>query len=136
MSFPYKESLVYFEKLAVRQVSMYNDSADVGVRVTEEELSVAREHLRTLKKFYGGKVWTLETSFKQAAVNNIVIPIEQVDRDTYNCTVLSVNCSMFSDFKGKTYALNRNPKPKGVWLGISINSKTVLEADIAVFRRA
>lgn len=51
-----KEDLMHFEALARRQHRIYNDAADYGVIITEEELVAARVHLKALLDIYNAKV--------------------------------------------------------------------------------
>lgn len=103
---PEKESLVFFERLASRQVRVFNDACDVGVKLDASTKSLARRALLSLKECYDGKVRRHGRSLENSTTE-IFVPYEQ-EGDLYLGVLLEV-----------TYTVVQR-RFREEWLGVSI----------------
>ena len=79
MTFPLKEQVVYFEKLAERQHRIYPDACDIGIPFADVNLDAARKATLELMKFYG---YTLQ-KWRRGKNVTMFVPYEAVEMDTY-----------------------------------------------------
>lgn len=105
---PHKEELAFLESLASKQQPIYTDSADTGVYLEDSTLDSVREAVKSLKQFYGGRVWTCDGPFmKQAAVKSIMVPYE-VEGDMARGVTVSINIVV--NLKKTAYVRHHNAR--------------------------
>ncbi len=105
MTFPYKEELIFIEKIASKQHNIFKDSVDVGVHIYEiDEYNKFKEAFKNLKEFYGYNVTFVND--KQRTVE-IAIPVE-FDERRYNCIIIEAN--YFKQTKKHPELIRKNDK--------------------------
>ncbi|RKZ44980.1 MAG: hypothetical protein DRQ58_10875 [Gammaproteobacteria bacterium] len=85
---PGKEALVNLERMAKAQYQVYNDAADLGIEVTENELNGIRADVKTLKGIYSGI--NFKTGHNETGVRKIVVPLEEVEAAVYRTVEVTV----------------------------------------------